>query len=44
MICSSSSVSWSPGFGLHDASVLMMVVEVVEDQAIADFDEAATEA
>ena len=31
------------GFGLHDASVLMMVVGVVEDQAIADFDEAATE-
>ena len=27
----------------HPASVLMMVVRVVEDQAIADLDEAATE-
>ena len=31
------------GFGAHDASVLMMVVGVVEDQAISDLDEAATE-
>ena len=30
------------GFGLHDASVLMMVVGVVEDQAIPDFDKPAT--
>ena len=30
------------GFGRHDASVLMMVVGVIEDQAIPDFDKPAT--